>query len=220
MNCRQIEEKLADWSADNLPEPSCDELQAHLQQCPPCARHWNEFQTVLTFVSTASQPVLPPEKTQEMWSCCERYLNEKIERERKGNFKVIEPTRAWWQISPRWGWASLAGAFAVLAVAGLTPQNSTRPLVTEAPSNVQTQITNRSIEPREEWVRFTLPPDQASPFINHHTTMAFDPFADHVASTLISDTATNVSLINDAAQSAPPAFADTAEFQSLTDSNR
>lgn len=203
MNCRQVEEKLADWSADNLPEHSCNELKEHLHQCPPCARHWNEFEQTITTVSTSSQPVLPPEKSQEMWRCCERYLAEKAERERNAQrneqrdvqsarSKTVAPASSWWNINPRWGWASLAGALVVLAAAGLVPQNAQRPVV-ETSSSAPTNTSNTA--PREEWIRFTLPPAQASPFINHHASMAFDPFADHVATTLISDAATSTQAV-------------------------
>ena len=219
MNCRQVEEKLADWSADNLPERSCSELQEHLQQCSPCAHHWNEFQQTVTTVSTSSQPLLSPQKSQEMWRCCERYLAEKAERERNEQ-RNVQSTRSkpdaaafsWWNINPRWGWASLAGAFVVLAAAGLAPQNITRPTnEVSAPIRVAVSDKPLRVEPREEWIRFTLPPTQASPFINHHAAMAFDPFADHVASTLISDAATNVST-----QAVPIAVSDS----SFADSQR
>jgi len=219
MNCRQVEEKLADWSADNLPEHSCNELKAHLQQCPPCAHHWNEFQQTITLASTSSQPLPSPEKSQEMWRCCERYLAEKAERERKEQrntsgtrLQATAPASSWWNINPRWGWASLAGAFVVLAAVGLAPQKTTRSAV-EATVPVRTgvSVAPLSAQPREEWIRFTLPPAQASPFINHHTAMAFDPFADHVASTLISDAATDAST-----QAVPMAVSDS----SFVDSQR
>jgi hypothetical protein len=41
-----------------------------------------------------------------------------------------------------------------------------------------------------QFIRFDRPPAAASPLINHHSAMAFDPFADHVGSTLVSYSAT------------------------------
>jgi hypothetical protein len=81
---------------------------------------------------------------------------------------------------PRWGWAALAGSVAVLAAVWFsTPQNNASP-------------TNLAADnlPEGTLIRFERPPSAASPFINHHSAMAFDPFADHVGSTLVSHSAT------------------------------
>ncbi len=186
MDCRQVEAKLADWSAHNLPDSFCEELRDHLRQCPPCTQHWNEFQQTLHTVSSSTQPCCSAERSRAMWQCCEQHIQKKIETERLTRH---EKSRAWWQLSPRFGFASLAGAFAVLIAVSVMPSsllrhnNSTQPVPISVPQTISS--------PRDEWIRFSLPPAQASPFINHHAAMAFDPFADHVASTLISDVATN-----------------------------
>ena len=184
MNCRQVEAKLADWSADNLPDSFCEELRGHLRQCPSCAHHWNEFQHSLHVVSTSSQPCCSAERSHAMWQCCEQHIQKKVESER-----LNRNARSWWQLSPRLGLASLAGAFAVLIAVSLVPTKMLRHESSKPP--VPVAVPQNTNAPRDEWIRFTLPPSQASSFINHHAAMAFDPFADHVASTLISDTATN-----------------------------
>lgn len=184
MNCRQVEAKLADWSADKLPDSFCEELSEHLRQCPPCAHHWDEFQHSLHVVSTSSQPCCSAERSRAMWQCCEQHIQKKVESERLNN-----NARPWWQLSPRLGLASLAGAFVVLIAASLVPTSVLHRNAPKPP--VPVVASQNTTAPRDEWIRFTLPPSQASPFINHHAAMAFDPFADHVTSTLISDTATS-----------------------------
>lgn len=185
MNCRQVEAKLADWSADNLPETFCAELREHLRQCPPCAECWAEFEKTLKVVSNAPQPVLTREQSLAMWRCCEEHMQQKAAQERSGRVAQYESKRAWWNIAPRWGWTAFAGACAVLAAAYFAPISSPQN------SDVTPDKTRIAKVPRDEWIRFSVPPAQAASFINHHTTMAFDPFSDHTTSTLISDAATN-----------------------------
>ena len=195
MNCRQVEAKLADWSADNLPDSFCEELRNHLRQCPPCAQHWAQFQQTLHVVSASTQPCCSTARSHAMWRCCEEHIQKKVEGERLSRQAAIRP---WWQFSPRVGLASLVGACSVLLAVSLTPSRLLRHdssladrATTLQSTTVQVQAPQNSGASRDEWIRFTLPPAQASPFINHHVAMAFDPFADHVASTLISDVATN-----------------------------
>jgi hypothetical protein len=91
------------------------------------------------------------------------------------------PLGQWMSTQPKWGWAALGGSLAVLgAVWFLTPQNNT------APSNFGGANMSEGT-----FIRFERPPSAASPFINHHSAMAFDPFADHVGSTLVSYSATS-----------------------------
>ncbi len=186
MNCRQVEAMLADWSADNLPVSSCEELQVHLRQCPPCAQEWKLFQEHLHLVSSTTQPCCSAERTRAMWRQCERHIEKKVKTQ---SLNRQVSAKAWWQLSPRFGFATLAGAFVILIAVSLTPASWLR----GSSASNSGRPTSTVAAPREEWVRFTQPPLQASAFINHHTTMAFDPFADHVASTLISDAATNFS---------------------------
>jgi hypothetical protein len=182
MDCREVKNGLADLSAEALPSVTCEELRRHLQECPPCAREWENLQHTLFTVSTTPQQLLSAEQSRLMWARCARHIEDKIERER-----LAAQRPAWWQWSrsPAMGWASLGGALAVLAgvwlLAPSTPQNSaTQPLLANTD------------EPRAEWIRFNTPPRVASKFINHHTAMAFDPFSDHVGVTLVSDSATEI----------------------------
>lgn len=196
MDCRQVEAKLADWSAENLSQPTCAEIKAHLRACPDCAQNWALFERTLIITSTSSQPLLSAERSRAMWQCCERHIQQKKSAEinarstvQPRNMSSTRTVGAWWQITPRFGWVSLVGATAILAFVGLAPRNLLRPAPVRVAQNLRVEPSES--EPREEWVQFAAPPTQASSFINHHTTMAFDPFADHVASTLVSDAATN-----------------------------
>jgi hypothetical protein len=181
MDCREVKKGLADLSAEALPSVTCEELRRHLQECPPCAREWELLQHSLFTVSTTPQQLLSAEQSRLIWERCARHIEDKIERER-----LAAQRPAWWQWArnPVVGWASLGGALAVLGGVWLLAPSSQNPAPPVVALNTEA--------PRTEWISFNTPPREASPFINHHTAMAFDPFSDHVGVTLVSDSATEL----------------------------
>jgi hypothetical protein len=189
MNCQRAKSSFATLSVEEMTSPSMRELQEHLAQCPPCQREWHTFQQTLLIVSTTSQPILSAERSQAMWQECARCCMESTEKKRLEAQRPAlwrSPFGQWMSTQPKWGWAALGGSLAILAAVWFsTPQNSTSPTNNESPS----AFALRSL-PEGELIRFERPPSAASPFINHHSAMAFDPFADHVGSTLVSYSAT------------------------------
>ncbi|HEX8235438.1 MAG TPA: hypothetical protein VF600_05735 [Abditibacteriaceae bacterium] len=183
MNCQRAKSSFATLSVEEMTSPSMRELQEHLAQCPPCLREWHIFQQTLLIVSTTTQPVPSAECSQAMWQECARCCMEKTEKKRLEAQRPAwwrSPLGQWMSTQPRWGWAALGGSLAILgAVWFLTPQNNTAP----------TSFATTDM-PAGTFIRFERPPSAASPFINHHSAMAFDPFADHVGSTLVSYSAT------------------------------
>lgn len=178
MDCREVESKLGDLSAEALAQATSEEIEQHLAKCPPCAREWDVYQRSLFSLSTTSQPLLTEDKSREMWSCCQKYIEAKTDRE------LASRRAPWWQVwwqprrSPVLGWASLGAAVAILAAVVLA--NPTR-------TNYPVRIADNN--PKTEWIRFQTPPREAATFINHHATMGFDPFSDRVGTTLVSDSA-------------------------------
>lgn len=183
MNCREVHEKIADYSADALPESEAQNIQSHFEKCPPCQEEYQLFHDTMLSLSTASQPLLRPEKSQEMWRCCARHIAEKTERERLSN--TNRASRSWFR-APWLGWASLATSCAVLGAVWFSNAQNVAQLQ-GAP--VQVALENPAQNGASEWVSFQSPPSVAAPYINHHTLMAFDPFSDRVGSTLVADIA-------------------------------
>lgn len=90
-------------------------------------------------------------------------------------------------IAPRWGWALVSSAAAALGAAYLLSPSPVEPTAPRA-------LTARSLPPMNtndpgELVMFSAPPRAASSLIEHHSVMGFDPFADHVGTTLVSSSA-------------------------------
>ncbi|MDQ3815199.1 MAG: hypothetical protein M3347_14855 [Armatimonadota bacterium] len=79
----------------------------------------------------------------------------------------------WAQEQPRWGWAALGAALVVLGSTWMSPPSQ-----------------NTSPPPPPPPLEFQMPPRTVSATVGHHAVMSFDPFVDHVGSTLVSYSAT------------------------------
>lgn len=187
MNCREAHQKLADLSADTLSSTEANELKQHLDKCPPCLEEWHLLHVTIHSLSTVTQPLLHQTQSQQIWHHCLSHIEEKTERERllkKSNEYSLSAKTPWFR-APWLGWATLATSFAVLGAVWFssTPKDAVSP----NPTNIVASLPNNS-NAQTEWASFQVPPAAASPYINHHTLMAFDPFSDRVGTTLVADT--------------------------------
>ena len=175
MDCRQAQSRLADLSAEHLSSSSATELRAHLVQCPQCDQEWQVFQETLLILSVSTQPLPSQQQSRVMWDVCLQKVAEQVEQQRAERPALW----GWARRQPRWGWAAVGSAIAVFGgVWWLAPHEETAPAQFAASPDIVQRIS------------FERPPANASPLINHHVAMAFDPFTDHVGSTLISYSAT------------------------------
>ena len=179
MDCRHAISQIAALSADDLPASSIAELRAHLAECLGCREEWELFQSTRLVVSTVSQPVPTAECTERMWQACFQEVHVRIEQQRLKEQGAEQRPRMlnWLMLQPRWGWVALGGAVVVLGGVWLLPAQDV-------------QGPDGRIPDKRPDVRFTLPPEGTSPLVNHHAATMFDPFTDHVGSTLVSYSAT------------------------------
>ncbi len=196
MDCREAQTSLADMSAEQLTPQVQKQIEAHFADCPPCLEEWRLFQATLSTVSQATQPMPSTEQSRAMWQACEKSWMERVERERAGRGSAAMPSGSplgrWLRAQPIWGWASLGGALAVLGGVWMSGAPEAQPVAPAAPATFQ-------------MIRFEQPPSGASPILNHHSVMAFDPFADHVATTLASYSVPSSSASPSSATSSPVA---------------
>lgn len=203
MDCREAKTSLADLSAEQLTPDLQKQIETHFADCPPCLEEWRLFQATLSTVSQTTQPIPAPRQSREMWLACEKSWTERVERERLQASQPAfwsSPLGRWVRLQPAWGWASLGGALAVLSGVWLM--------------DAQDVPTTDIIVPRPStelrMIRFEQPPSVASSMLDHHAIMAFDPFADHVATTLVSYSTPSAST-----PSAPSASASNAASSSV-----
>jgi len=194
MDCQRAKSGLALLSVENVfdengsvkngssdtREPALREIEEHLALCPPCRQEWQVFQQTLFVLSTTSQHLPSAECSRAMWEACSRGIYDKIETQRiatQSSGAISWSLGSWMKSQPAWGWVTLGGAVAVFgAVWFMAPQND----VTVQPNTTYALVADGD-----------RPPQVASPFINHHSAMAFDAFNDHVGSTLVSYSATS-----------------------------
>lgn len=184
MDCRDVESQLAILSAEDLSESAAATLREHLMRCTECEKEWQMFQATMLMLSTTSQPIVTAEVSEKLWQCCSDKLHERIEQQR-----LAAQRPAWWnwaRTQPRWGWAALGGAVAVFGGVWLYGPQESQPSQDVAVAQLPAgdQATPGTL------VNFQTPPDTASTMVNNHTAMTFDPFIDHVASNLVSYSAT------------------------------
>lgn len=195
MDCRKAQDHFALWSIEESDLECCEELKQHLNQCPPCAQEWKQFRQTLFAVSTTTQTLPDSHCSHAMWNTCLQQIMNKTEQERLTENACGGFWQQWFGSQPTWGWAALGGAAVVFGAVwfGAPAQNP--------PS---TQLNTATLP--SPYARFERPPLDSTPFINHHTAMAFDPFNDHVGTTMVSHGSTSLSAGNRASQ-------EEAEFQ-------
>ncbi|MBW3637861.1 MAG: hypothetical protein KY445_15565, partial [Armatimonadetes bacterium] len=173
--------------------------------CPECTGHWVLFQKTCTVLSQSGETEISVERSQQMWLACVEHVHKKapalnaqsevVPISSRSDASQPEGDRQSPSASPRWldhltnlftprlGYALAGAAALALGAAYLTPtpQNA-------APRVVQTQ--NLPPMPTANGASFATPPRATTGMIDYHSAMAFEPFSNHVAPTLVSTTAT------------------------------
>ena len=193
MNCSDCQAKICDLSADALNSSDAILMREHLEDCATCKQELIALERALFCVSCLEQPLPTPLATEQMWNRCFEHIFQKVEAERAGGLKssfaaepeYSRPRLSWFSRQPRWSWATLGAAAAILGgVWFLTPQeNSTTVAERE-------NFPTASDSPGE-LVALRRPSGAASVLVNHHSAMSVDPFTDYVGTTLVSYSATS-----------------------------
>lgn len=175
MDCRQALTELADLSAESLAAPAAQDLMRHLADCPQCDEEWKAFQLTLFRLSAAPQTLPSSEQSRRIWAACLEEVSRDVEAKRESRHGARET--GFFKFAPRWSWAMLGGAAAVMGgVWLLAPHAETSDVIPLArTANLQS---------------FQNPPALMSPLVTHHTAFAFDAFNDHSGTSLISYGAT------------------------------
>jgi anti-sigma factor RsiW len=179
MDSRQAQSLLPDYTAGCLCEADEAAVRKWIEECPDCQKEWHAIQTTLLVVSTASQPLLSAEESRRMWECCANKIFEKREAERLA--RQNPSLWSWIRMQPRWGWAALGGAVAILGSVWL---------LAPAPTTNDGAPAFATASAAGDLKMFRQPPAATSGIVNHHAGTAMDPFTDHVGSTLVSASAT------------------------------
>ncbi len=200
MDCLKVQSNLCEMSAELLPKAALSSMREHLSECTPCRREWQNFQQTLNVLSTATQPVLADGDSRRMWHQCSEQLHERIEQRR---LAARRPGLWQWVLSqPRTGWAALGAAVVILGSVWVLGPADGQQAGTFSTSGLYSSIQGSGTssagmgidlagEPAPASnVAFRRPSAEAASMINHHAAMAFDPFTDHVGTTLVSQSAT------------------------------
>ncbi|MDF2439777.1 MAG: hypothetical protein JWN98_761 [Abditibacteriota bacterium] len=182
-NSRQAQALLPDFSAGCLDADCETAVREWLEKCPECRGEWQSIQRTMQLLSSTPHAPLSEEESRRMWHCCREQIFEKVEAKR---LVAQNPSFwNWFQAQPRWGWAALGGAVAILGSVLLGPDSTQ-----EASAPTLASATMASGTGTPELTMFRQPSRVTSELVNHHSAMAMDPFTDHVGSTLVSYSAT------------------------------
>lgn len=180
MNSQEAQSLLPDLCTGCLDAKTEKMVREWLEKCPDCQAEWHSLHSTLFVLSTSTQPLLSEEQSRQMWQRCAEQLYDRIEADRVAQQRS-SGWLGWFQMQPRWGWAALGGAVAVLGgVWFLAPQNAPGEW-NDAPRTAAVSAADTA-----GFVSFRRPPREASTLVNHHSAMSIDPFTDHVGTTLVS----------------------------------
>ncbi|RYG63149.1 hypothetical protein EON80_21790 [bacterium] len=213
-DCRRVLSQIASYSVEELSNDDASAFTRHLGDCPPCQGQWLLFEKTLTTLSETPEATIEVERSRQMWVACVKHAcakNSALEASlyaedrvmpqpshsalsgREGDWRASSSRRSshpsWLEslkntLSPQFGYALVGGAAIVLGAAYLWAP-------TEAAGTSQVATTLPAMpsgQPR--LVSFQTPPHATTGMLDYHSAMAFEPFSDHVAPTLVSYTAT------------------------------
>lgn len=185
MDRREALLKLPELSAGCLDAPTEAAVRRWVEECPHCKAEWASLQSFVGALEGVPQVQPTEAQSRQMWSRCSQALFDKVEAERLKQQKP--PLWSWARSQPRWGWAMLGGAVAVLGATILAPDSSPVNSSANAPISVASVVgTQRDASNPGQLQLFRRPPSYAATLVDHHAQMAMDPFSDRVGSSLVS----------------------------------
>ncbi len=184
MDRREALNKLPELSAGCLDAETEAAVRRWVEECPHCKAEWQSLQQFLGALQTVPSVQPTPEQSRQMWSCCSEALFDKVEQYRLEQQKPS--LLSWMRSQPRWGWAMLGGAVAVLGATILAPDSSP-----SSPASAPATVASTGVRAVDPGALQSLgrPPLYAATMVDHHAQMAADPFSDRVGSSLVSYTA-------------------------------
>jgi hypothetical protein len=212
-DCRRVLSQIASYSVEELSSDDASAFTRHLDDCPPCQGQWLLFEKTLTTLSETPEATIEVERSRQMWLTCVKHAcaknsvlaasldaekevmsqpsrSESPEREgdRRASVHPRSSGPGWLEslknaFRPQFGYA-LAGcaALALGAAYFMSP-----PEYVGSP-RVVTLLPSMPVSSR--LAAFEVPPHATTGMLDYHSAMAFEPFSDHVAPTLVSYTAT------------------------------
>ena len=181
MDRREALTKLPELSVGCLDEATEAAVRRWVDECPTCKAEWASLQGFLGTLEAVPQAQPTEKQSREMWSHCSQALFDKIEAER---VKQHKPAGwSWARSQPRWGWAMLGGAVAILGATILAPDSSpaTAPVSVASVAGAQREASDPG-----KLESLGRPPSYAATLVDHHAQMSADPFSDRVGSSLVS----------------------------------
>lgn len=197
--------ELTSYGMEELSSEQAAHLLNRVRECPECTGHWVLFQKTCTVLSQSGETEISVERSQQMWLACVEHAQKKVPAlgaqsevvplssrsdasQPEGDRQTSSASPHWLELLknsfvPRLGYALAGAAALALGAAYLapTPQSA-------APRMVQSQTLPPM--PPVNLVSFAAPPRATTGMIDYHSAMAFEPFSDHVAPTLVSNTST------------------------------
>ena len=195
--------ELISYGVEELSNEDAAQLLSRVHECPECAGQWVLFEKTYTVLSQTGETEVSVERSQKMWLACVEHAQHKVhsaaksevlpvsshressprEGDRRPSFASRFAPRWLGALNPRFEFA-LAGAAALILAASLlfSPSSSSQTTKVAALPSVPQSLTRP--------VSFKNPPRATTGMLDYHSTMAFEPFSDHVAPTLVSFTAT------------------------------
>ena len=202
--------ELTSYGMEELSSEQAAYLLNRVRECPECTGHWVLFQKTCTVLSQSGETEVSVERSQQMWLACVEHAKKKVPAldghsldgqsgvmpiSSRSDFSQPEGDRQTSSASPRWldllrnnfaprlGYVVAGAAALALGAAYLAPApQSAAPRLVQTPALPPMTPLNL--------VSFRTPPRATTGMIDYHSAMAFEPFSDHVAPTLVSTTAT------------------------------
>ncbi len=209
--------ELISYGVEELSSEEAAHLMSRVHECTECTGQWVLFQKTYTVLSQSGKTEVSVERSQQMWLACVEHAQHKKpaiaqshgrsevvpvsfrsdSSQREGDRRISSPSPTWLQtlrdnFASRLPYALAGGAFALLTVAYFAAPNVPNPAPDQMPrvslqAPIQAPLQNTLSLATSN---FQAPPRATTGMIEYHSAMGFEPFSDHLTSTLVSTSAT------------------------------